>query len=766
MQWIVAQADRISSGLDRVVFEQGESIAYKDYKRTRLLPVLEALGPDRMEQYQKRDAFRWRYPLAPLSASTIFPFQQQEKQASTDPEVEYSRLFNGFVEKLSALNHRQENIALWAQHFDSLLLDYTALIPAARVGDVVHDVSLYDHARTAAAFATAIYQYHLQQKNLEISAIKDGETQKLLLVTGDFYGIQDFIFSAGGETGKNRSKLLRGRSFAVSIFSELAADMVCHQLKLPFLSIVFNAAGKFTLIAPNTLAARASIQQVEKEINDWLYSVSYGQASMGFAVTAACPDDFHSNKFSTLWNDRHMHHCEERKQQKIDYDQYGGVVSGYLDSFRNDLKPRLCPLCGKRPSMPGAGRESISRCGICRDHVMLGEQLVKHRKLAVLTTGIAFPKDRSLLCPLFGRYQLLFTDETHDDLATTGHLLKLWSFTAPTAESTAGGATRKRINGYVPVYSKEDEFDERLLGGDRGETKKLELIDSIRENTPKTFTHIACKARKIDPQTSTCYGTEAIAVLKADVDNLGLLIGCGLPENRFTLSRLATLSRQMDSFFTEYIPALLADTEEFSEVYTVFAGGDDLFLIGPWNRIAFLAAHLKKRFDEYVCHNDAITFSAGITVHKTHVPVDKMAAAAETALEVAKDFAGKNAVSMFGSTVSWQDFSNLLDNRDVMQGWLDSRYITNSMMYRFNHLIDMAGKEKIVREQDSIHMVDLECLKWRAMFAYSLHRNLNRELRDQARDRALTEIGTMAGWLENYGAAMRIPLWHLLYDQR
>jgi len=36
---------------------------------------------------------------------------------------------------------------------------------------------------------------------------------------------------------------------------------------------------------------------------------------------------------------------------------------------------------------------------------------------------------------------------------------------------------------------------------------------------------------------------------KADVDHLGLLLACGLKDERFTVSRLATLSRQLNSYF-------------------------------------------------------------------------------------------------------------------------------------------------------------------------------------------------------------------------
>ncbi len=54
MQWLIAQADRISSGLDRAKFEEGENIAFQDFKKTRLLPILESLGHGRCETYSKQ----------------------------------------------------------------------------------------------------------------------------------------------------------------------------------------------------------------------------------------------------------------------------------------------------------------------------------------------------------------------------------------------------------------------------------------------------------------------------------------------------------------------------------------------------------------------------------------------------------------------------------------------------------------------------------------------------------------------------------------
>ena len=446
-------------------------------------------------------------------------------------------------------------------------------------------------------------------------------------------------------------------------------------------------------------------------------------------------------------------------------------MGGYLEAFDPNLDSPLCSLCGKRPATaeaskdhPVLGENTIAACPVCRDHVMLGTRIVKNERLLVISSDEPSTSAKELNKPLFGRYQLRFVKENtpHQD----ERILKMWQVNVNEDGSLFSDITLRPLNGYVPLYRAEDEHDDCLLESKRKEEKTLELIDQIHLGEPKTFTHIALAA-KIKDSTGKCVsGTEAIGVLKADVDNLGLLMGCGLPEKRFTLSRMATLSRQLDAFFSIYLPNLLAGNDEFKDIYTVFAGGDDLFLIGPWNRIAYLATYLKDRFEKYVCGNSAITFSAGITVHKPHIPVDKLALAAEDALEQSKDAKGKNSVTMFEQTVNWDEFKALLENRVAMQSWLDQKYISSGMMYRFNHLITLAEKEKIAIEGGNVHIDDLDAMKWRAMFSYSIQRNINSSFKGEERRRAVQDVSLMAGWMDTYGAAVRIPLWHLLYDKR
>ena len=770
MQWLITVADRTSSGLDRAAFEQGQGISFREYQKTRLLPLFEKLGDQTPWENMSRHDFSYQYPLAPLSAQTIFPVKNTS-QDKTVAIAEYHELFATFQNQLAKLRHNKDNdLELWANHLDSLLRTCLAAVPAARAGDVVPDVSLYDHCRTTASLAAALYQYHSQTNTLDATAINDGKNKKLLLITGDFYGIQKFIFASSGETGKYRSKLLRGRSLAVSLFSELAADMLCQELGLNFLSILFSAAGKFTLLAANTPQTREKIARTEEIINDWLFELSCGESCMGIALTEACLNDFHAGAYGDL-HDRHMDDVHRRKEEKLDLERYGGPVQGYLETFTRESSV-LCGLCGKRPATHEAstdknvlGSAEISVCSVCRDHVLLGAGLANKPWLAIFNDPQKH-HNKGLLKPIFNRYQILFVGP--DSHIERESLQKLWQLSINEDGSLFSEVTMRPLNGYIPRYDEldiEGAVPQSAIPEKTAPVREEEL--EIRPGDPKTFTHIAEASRHIASDTGKVSGTPALGILKADVDNLALLMGCGLPKERYTITRLATLSRQLDSFFSIFLPSLLAGNDNFKNIYTVFAGGDDLFLIGPWNRISTLAARLRHEFSRYVCDNPNITFSAGITLHKSHTPMDRMAAAAESALEEAKQNEGKNAVTMFGQTVSWQDFSSLMDKRQIMETWLNRQFISPAMMYRFNHFVELAGREKAALAREQIYMDDLGALKWRAMFYYTIKRNTGTTFKQQdKKEEAQQEVEQMASWLDRYGAATRIPLWHLLYERR
>jgi CRISPR-associated protein Csm1 len=770
MQQIVTVADWLASGMNSDEFDKSEKISIQSYKKTRLLPLFEQLQKPGMDV---PELFSYVYSLKPLSPVSIFPEEKSKIQKNDGAIKEYGKLFDGFTHDLKMLRHKDKNLALWFDHFESLTMVYTSAIPAARSGSVVPDVSLYDHCRLTSAFATAIYLYHRETERLDAESIKNGDNQKFLMVSGNFYGIQDFIFADHGDTRKYRSKLLRGRSFYISLLSELAADLLCKRIGLPSVSVILNAAGKFTILAQNTDKALSAIEKTKQEINKWLMDISFGEVSIGFSHVAAGYKDFSTEKFMDLWEEMGSR-MEENKFSKIDLDQHGGAIADYLDQFDNRLDHPMCPLCGKRPSVPETDYvlstdQTGPVCRLCRDHVFIGTQLVKKDRIIIVSKDAKISGNKNqLMEPIFGQYHLLFSSSDAKDPLASEQIFKYWDISLYQDDAPPQDVSKKIINNYVPVYDEEDRKNYQILLAAKSKAKQEEMIEEIHLGDPKTFNHIAVNAldKNEDEKVS---GIDALCVLKADVDYLGMLMGCGLERQRYTISRLAALSRQLNYYFALYLPHLFMTDKKFKNIYTVFAGGDDLFLIGPWNRIYELSLILNKTFSDYVCRNPEIHFSAGISLYKAHTPLNNIANSAEAALEKSKS-KGRNRLTMFSQTATWDEVKELENIREKFETWLQNEWLTKSMLHRLNEFISMAAMEKQALKRKPISIDDMNCFKWRALFYYFAERNIGKKIEDKERRREIVNELTacMLEWLdkEKYEGRLRIPLWNVLYNHR
>ncbi|MDR1896383.1 MAG: hypothetical protein LBR10_06295 [Prevotellaceae bacterium] len=154
-------------------------------------------------------------------------------------------------------------------------------------------------------------------------------------------------------------------------------------------------------------------------------------------------------------------------------------------------------------------------------------------------------------------------------------------------------------------------------------------------------------------------GDEKLAALKLDVDNLGYLFR-DRSENDYK-----TLSKALKDFFDGELLQLIKDLKMQQNIYCVFSGGDDCFLIGTWEKIFELAIRLRQKFAEFQRNlksqvtslpDTEITFSAGIIVFPSHYPMVQLAVEVEDALNESKRATTKNSVTVFGKTLSWKDF--------------------------------------------------------------------------------------------------------------
>lgn len=784
LQWIVATADRVASGFEREEFEKYNQAREErpdglDHYTSRQLTLFEQIRDGARDS--RNGALKKRYALRPLSPRNLFPVDASacEGRNRETAQAEYRVQWEAFVSGLEHIpaSHRQ-HLPMWLDHFDSLWLTYTHAVPSATAFGVKPDVSLYDHSRTTAALAVALWRWHEalgrtdEQATAALKTRADYSTAKFLLIQGDFFGIQEFIFAAGGETRKQAAKLLRGRSFQVSLFTELAALRILDDLGLPPTSQVVNAAGKFLIVAPNTEDVLTRLKAIREQFDAWFIGNTFGLAGIGLAWTpASCSDFLRSaderdgdTPFSQLMT-RLRQQLEIAKYQRFLLCEKGGRA------FSDAQYPLgVCAYNGRLPADRIDTRGQPS-CSLSRDQIAIGESIIRLDRLLILDSAardqLHESRDlRVLETDLLG-YCLAFTASAEASgrfgtLAANRMLRRCWDFASINTNDRDGtqalwnGFARRFISGYVPRSSDDDRG--ALAGRYDG------IVPDDERTGPGdllTFDMLACANRQPHEQDHARWiGICALGVLKGDIDNLGELFRIGLKQPTF--AKMAALSRQVNGFFAIYLPWLLA--REYRDIYTVFAGGDDFFLIGPWRSVQKLAHRLHSEFKHYVAENPAIHFSAGIATQKPGAPIHSIAELAEAALTASKARDGKNAITCFGETVPWSGWAAL---EAALERLNDLRLsneagLSGGFVYGLLQFVDMRRREQLGEP---------EAAMWRSRLAYRTRRFVvdKRKGLDEEGKRRLTaqlihEIGSTG--IEKLGAAYRIVLFNHLYQFR
>ena len=539
------------------------------------------------------------------------------------------------------------------------------------------------------------------------------EEEPFLLIQGDFFGIQDFIFSGGSASNKGAARILRGRSFQVSLFTELAALKVLNACQLPITSQMMNAAGKFLIVAPNTKAVKEAIKQVQAELNQWFIKETYGLIGLSIAVQSAKYGDFEQNHYETLVK-KLFENLEEQKLKRLDLTD--STQSVLEESYPNGV----CKMNGFFPAQIGKERSVISE-----DQIKIGEMLAKKQRIIIadIKADINHKYETQILkLPIFG-FNVIFTEEEEETEKFGLHVDKIhrfWDFSLPenTNDSIWSGYARRYINAYVP-------FDD--------------------EGKIITFKDIETQDK----------GQKALMTLKGDVDNLGTIFQEGI--RSANIAKMAALSRQMNLFFSLWLPAYCA--EQSQSMYTVFAGGDDFFLIGPWYSTQKLAHAMQQAFSRYVAENPKIHFSVGMVMRKSNIPVPRLGDLAEEALEKSKKIdAGKNAVTIFNRSVKWEKWQFLLNLGDEIERLAKDYEISTAYIYSLIHFaLQAENKEN-----------KIENSMWRSRFYYKTARYVVDKLKKEEKSTALNQIITSLGdkGIETYKGDFIIPIFNYFYQQR
>ena len=193
---------------------------------------------------------------------------------------------------------------------------------------------------------------------------------------------------------------------------------------------------------------------------------------------------------------------------------------------------------------------------------------------------------------------------------------------------------------------------------------------------PLTFEEIAGRAR----------GDRRLAVLKADVDDMGIRVG-EIARGDPTYGELRSFSHSLHTFFGETVQGMLQ--RSWTSVYTIYAGDDDLLLVGPWDVVLDFAAALRDEFLDGPGHlYGPLTLSAGIALTPYRVPVRHAVQRGEELLELAKGRPGKNSCAALGAIWSWDDHDLVVGDGKRLARWVDDRLTSRSLLHRLLRLAE------------------------------------------------------------------------------
>ena len=499
--------------------------------------------------------------------------------------------------------------------FQTLMEKHTSRIASAAYKSVP-DICLYDHSRSVAAFAVCI------------NGAGHNATKPFLAIQGDVSGIQQFIYKLAapgeGETATKRTaKRLRGRSFYVWLLTETVATLYLRRLHLYRTNLIFGSGGHFLILAPNTKDNRKICTKLEREVNAWLYRLLKGD--LGLVTATEEFDEKEVRDFAGLL-DRMGRKVALEKRCKFQ----SVLDPAFFDPKSEPGKKDSCPVC-----QADYQKNNEGICPMCAEHVETGRQIVSAQWLVRLEgqepKGEKWIHDFAEFCTYWALPKS--EDELYGllnglDPAEVSHLVVY-------RLNDANFLIDKLVK-LVEDKGLSTTFGYRFLGN-------YAPVDS---EGPKDFEALA----KMDSENYPLLG-----IVRMDVDSLGFVFSMGLGNSK-SLSRLATLSREMDLFFQGYINKLARE----HEMYVTYSGGDDLFMVGSWANALSFAQAVREDFKRFGCCNPNLSISGGIYLCKEHFPINRAAEQCAEAEEAAKGHEGKDAVHVFGHTVSWLRFDELM----------------------------------------------------------------------------------------------------------
>ena len=636
----VILADWLSAKERKVEDREGEH-----YTRSPLVSILSRL---------KGATKEYRYPLTELDMDrdTIIP----RESVAVDQHA-YDALWEPFIKDLKKATEGRVYTPAFFQTLVALLHKYTSRIPSATstgAGEQrsVPDISLYDHLRTTAAIAVCIGR---ELSETQVDALlrkhkESGDEKICALIKGDISGIQNFLYQIVSEGASNQ---LRGRSFYIQLLTEAIAHDVLRQLDLPITNLLLASGGHFYILAPYS-ETKEKLDTLRQGISEKLWAFHRTDLSCLLASTSLSASDFAPETFSNKW------HGVSEKVGERKLIKYAEMTSE--DMFETFFQPQ-------------ENKNSVQGLDTLGRDLRRAEYLLTFE---VPASATAAHTDWRAAIKAFGFDVHLLTENDPKPAAPTN-----------AERAVVYRLKDTKILKNVETFHYEGipmSYDFRML--------------------PQVIAHNADGSiADYDALASASEGVPWLGALRMDVDDLGSVFKEKL--GLATISRTATLSAALRLFFEGYIPKLCRDynaqhTPDRLEL--IYAGGDDLFLVGAWSALPEIAEQIRCEFRHFVT-GDHIRLSGGIAIEHKKYPLYQFAAQSGKAEQDAKRIDGKNAITFLREPMKWETFEAV---RDWHQKFLDA--------------VDADTAPLPISFLTRLHQIHTDKKRWAWRSLYYLHR--------------------------------------------
>ncbi|WP_338984910.1 type III-A CRISPR-associated protein Cas10/Csm1 [Fusobacterium nucleatum] len=497
LAYIVYEADNIASGIDRIKYEN-EKI--RGNEMDSLNSIFNVIS---VEKNNLKKTFK------------LFDFDKNGFNMPTSNNV---KLTNSDYKKI--IDHIKDNLNSFKENINpeklAIVLEACcSYFPSSSYVDTP-DISYYDHVKLTAAVAACFYLFdkenNIQNFKEEYFSDLDRNKKKFLLVSGEFSGIQNFIYTI---SSKMAMKSLRGRSFYLELFAEHIIDEILSILELSRINLLYSGGSHFYLLLPNTEKTKEILDSYKEKINSFILEKMGTTIYFEMVYTETSAEELGNGLSEKIKTENRVGELFRKTSNKVSKSKLNRYSLNQLKELFDENSSinkiysytKECTICKKaedekilKNNARDFGDEAgIELCDSCKGYIILGKDISKlYHTNDKFIVEENYEKNKDAL--IFPKYQegyvnILIKNEDY----ILKNINKIHRYYAINSNYTGDKLCKNIWIGNYNITVKDENGKENLI----------------------EFKNLVKKSK----------GIERLAVFRADVDNLGTLFQSGF-ENK------------------------------------------------------------------------------------------------------------------------------------------------------------------------------------------------------------------------------------------